>query len=98
MKKSLPNWKEMSIGGIIKDAGNALEYETGDWRAKRPIWHEDRCIHCLRCWIFCPDSSIKVGDEQMRGIDYRYCKGCGLCSSVCPSKVRAIEMIPEKDA
>ncbi|MEM0469142.1 MAG: 4Fe-4S binding protein, partial [Pyrobaculum sp.] len=26
-------------------------------------------------------------------IDYTYCKGCGICSDVCPAK--AIEMVQE---
>jgi ferredoxin len=29
--------------------------------------------------------------KEDRRIDYRYCKGCGLCAKECPSK--AIEMI-----
>lgn len=27
-------------------------------------------------------------------IDYDYCKGCGICSNVCP--VKAIEMVREE--
>ena len=58
-------WKDIPIGGMIVEAGNAVKYPTGNWRAFRPIWDEPRCIHCLQCWIMCPDSSIVVEDGKM---------------------------------
>ncbi|MEA3375521.1 MAG: pyruvate synthase, partial [Chloroflexota bacterium] len=27
----LKGWKEIPIGGMILEAGNAVEYKTGDW-------------------------------------------------------------------
>ena len=70
MSKKLLTWKEMPIGGMIVDAGNSEEYETGGWRTYRPVRAEERCIHCLRCWILCPDSAILVEDGKMIGFDY----------------------------
>ncbi len=29
-------WREIPIGGKIVEAGNAVEYETGTWRAAGP--------------------------------------------------------------
>jgi len=69
MAKDGTGWKDIPIGGMILEAGNAAEYETGSWRAFRPIWDRDRCIHCLQCWVMCPDSSIIVEDGKMKGID-----------------------------
>lgn len=86
-------WKECLWGGLIVDAGNSVLYKTGDWRSFRPIRNEEKCNDCLQCWIVCPDASIIVEDEKVTGIDYDYCKGCGICSKVCPFD--AIEMIPE---
>ena len=63
---------------------------TGSWRTYRPDWDEEKCVHCLRCWILCPDSSIVVKDGKVTGIDYDHCKGCGICSEECPKD--AIEM------
>ena len=85
-------WKEIPIGGVIEDAGNAFEYETGSWRTFRPNWHVDRCIQCLRCWVACPDSAILTEEGKVTGIDYGHCKGCGICSFECPVDPKAIEM------
>ena len=89
----LKGWKDIPIGGMIVEAGNAMEYMTGDWRAFRPIRDATKCIHCLMCWVFCPDSSIMVKDSQMVGFDLDHCKGCGICAAQCPTK--CIEMIEE---
>jgi len=84
-------WKELPIGGLILDAGNANDYETGSWRTYKPVLNADLCNNCLICWIFCPDTSVLVGDEKMKGFDYGHCKGCGICAAECPKK--AITMV-----
>jgi len=91
------NWKQVEHGGVI-DAGTAYEYETGDWRSRRPIWDSSKCTHCLICWISCPDGSILVAEGKMNGIDYVHCKGCGICAQECPLTARAIRMIDESEA
>ena len=91
-------WKDIPRGGLILEAGNAVEYETGSWRNMRPIRDEEKCIDCLRCWIFCPDSAILVEDRKVVGIDLDHCKGCGICAYECPPKVNAIEMVLEIEA
>jgi len=96
--KRLKGWKEIPEGGLILKAGNAVYYKTGDWRNIRPVWDKDKCINCLRCWIFCPDSSILIKDGEVKGINYDHCKGCGICAHECPEKVQAIEMINEDQA
>ncbi|UCD54609.1 MAG: 4Fe-4S binding protein [Candidatus Omnitrophota bacterium] len=87
-------WKEIPIAGIIDKGGTAREYKTGSWRTFKPVVDKSKCINCLQCWIYCPDSSIVVKDGKMEGFDYDYCKGCGICASVCP--VKCIKM--EKEA
>jgi pyruvate ferredoxin oxidoreductase delta subunit len=82
-------------GGVADEPGKAREYETGSWRSRKPILDKEKCIDCLTCWIYCPDDSIVIKDKKMEGFDYRYCKGCGICSKVCPKD--AIEMVEEED-
>ncbi|MDI3534060.1 MAG: pyruvate ferredoxin oxidoreductase delta subunit [Thermosediminibacterales bacterium] len=86
-------WKDLVRGGIIPTAGNAESYKTGDWRSRRPIWNEDKCIHCLMCWRFCPDVAIITDDGKFKEFDYDHCKGCGVCVSVCPTN--AIDFVDE---
>ena len=50
-----------------------------------------KCCQCDNCVVFCPDSSITSIDiSPFEKIDYRFCKGCGICESECP--VGAINM------
>ena len=86
-------WKDIPIGGLILEPGNAINYKTGSWRTFKPIRDEEKCTHCLLCWIYCPDSSIIVEEGRIKGIDYEHCKGCGICSTQCP--VNAIKMVEE---
>jgi pyruvate ferredoxin oxidoreductase delta subunit len=85
---SLKSASELPEAGIIPEAGNAQEYNTGDWRTFVPKFVEENCIHCMFCWIWCPDSAIIVdtsGDKPlMVGIDFEHCKGCGICAHECP--------------
>jgi len=71
-------------GGAILEAGSARKYETGDWRSQRPEVDKEKCTDCLFCWIYCPDDSIIVENEEMKGFRYSHCKGCGICCTVCP--------------
>mgnify|MGYP001031534923 CR=1 FL=1 len=86
-------WRNVTRAGIIPTAGDAEYYETGGWRTKKPVWIEDKCIHCLLCWRFCPDSSVIAEDGKFGRFDYEHCKGCGICVNVCPSD--AIDFIDE---
>ena len=108
-KYSLKNWQELPPGGVIVEGGNAADYETGTWRTNRPVWKPENCIHCLTCWVICPEEAYKLKDGKARngkdrkeisGINYFHCKGCGLCVAECPvnrkGEKTAIEMIPEE--
>lgn len=56
----LKSWKQIPIGGVITEAGNAKQFKTGAWRTKKPITDKSKCTNCMRCVIFCPDSAISV--------------------------------------
>jgi 2-oxoacid:acceptor oxidoreductase delta subunit (pyruvate/2-ketoisovalerate family) len=88
----LLTWREVPLGGMIIEPGSSQAYETGGWRTYKPVLVLERCSHCLRCWILCPDSSVLVEDGRVVGFDYAHCKGCGICARECPPKCHAIEM------
>lgn len=95
MKKEKAGWKDLPIG-LVLGAATCLNFETGDWRSEKPIWDSEKCTHCLLCWVYCPDSAIIVKDGKVQGIDYKYCKGCGICAEECPPKIKAIKMAREE--
>ncbi len=84
-------WKDIPIGGIIDKPGTAVQYKSGDWRTQRPVVDRETCTDCLTCWMFCPDSAVRVKDEKIDHIDYDHCKGCGICASVCPVECITME-------
>ncbi len=90
-------WKEVPQAGVIREAGNAETYETGDWRSAKPVRDDNKCIHCLLCWVYCPDGAIMVKDGKVLGIDLKHCKGCGICAKECPEKIQAITMVNENE-
>jgi pyruvate ferredoxin oxidoreductase delta subunit len=95
MKKE--TWKELTIGTINLDAGNSVKNLTGTWRSgKKPQFIEEKCIQCFFCWLYCPHSAILVEGGEVKGINYDYCTGCGMCSVECPTKEKAIIMVKEE--
>ena len=86
----LKSWKEIEIGGIIKNKNSECQF-TGSWRTFRPIRDEKICINCMFCWSVCPDNAV-VGDNGNFGyFNYNHCKGCGLCAKICPVKCIAMK-------
>ena len=95
MQTEKPGWKTLPEGDVLEGA-TSLKFKTGDWRSQRPVYIADKCIHCLFCWVSCPDGAIEIDKEngKFKEFNYDYCKGCGICAHECPKD--AIEMIPEK--
>jgi pyruvate ferredoxin oxidoreductase delta subunit len=73
------------VSGISYPKEGAMG-KTGSWRVFRPTLDLAKCVKCLRCWIFCPEGSIKRKKDDSVEINYDYCKGCGVCASQCPTK------------
>lgn len=76
--------------------GNALvkqgfTEETAVREAQRCLGNS-QCEYCDLCRLFCPDLCLTRNENKIE-IDYDYCKGCGICASVCPKG--AIKMVLE---
>lgn len=90
---SLKAWQELPAGGVVV-AADAEQPRTGGWRTGvRPDVDLARCVNCLLCWIYCPDSAVLLEGTDFAGFDYDVCKGCEICAEACPTG--AIEMVKE---
>lgn len=80
-------------------AGHLVSKNAG-WRSVRPVVDAGACTACLQCYLYCPDGTVfktgaeKGSDEAAVAFDYDFCKGCGVCASVC--SFGAVQMIPER--
>ena len=86
-------WRELPLGGALRP-DQVERLRTGGWRTGvKPSVELDRCVDCLLCWLYCPDSAIRLDGTAFAGFDYDVCKGCELCSVVCPEG--AITMVAD---
>lgn len=94
-RESELTWKDLELGAIVTEPGNASQYKTGDWRSQRPTYDFKRCIKCGLCQIFCPEDCIRQNSEGFFEADLYYCKGCGICARECWPRV--ITMVDEEE-
>lgn len=87
-------YETQPIGGIVPTAGNSVWNDlTTSRMGWMPVLETAKCIHCGVCDLVCPDYCLVWGvaddggkfEIKLRGIDYRYCKGCLRCVESCPS-------------
>jgi pyruvate ferredoxin oxidoreductase gamma subunit len=79
----------------VEDAGNTvLKDLTASRSGFIPAFHRDKCVDCALCDLVCPDFCFTwdVEDQEdgsqairLRGIDYKFCKGCMKCIDACPT-------------
>lgn len=97
-----PAWGYLNapIGGTIINPGNSVRKDlTPSRQGFIPVFHREHCIDCAMCDLVCPDVCFvwekgvdKRGRPAMvlKGIDYRYCKGCMKCVAICPTPTPAL--------
>ncbi|MEW5947646.1 MAG: 2-oxoacid:acceptor oxidoreductase family protein [bacterium] len=83
------------LGGAVINPGNTVEKDLSASREGFiPVLNLDKCVHCADCDSTCPDQCFvwergkdDKGKERqfLRRIEYRYCKGCLRCVTVCPA-------------
>ena len=89
----LRSWSDLPIGGMA-DPTTAAQPRTGGWRTGlKPEVDLSRCVNCLICWLYCPDSAVLLDGTVFAGIDDEFCKGCELCAELCPTE--AIAMVDD---
>ncbi|MBI4339951.1 MAG: 2-oxoacid:acceptor oxidoreductase family protein [Chloroflexi bacterium] len=83
------------LGGAVLDPGNTVLKDLSVSRnGFLPAFHRGKCVDCALCDLVCPDFCFvwAVGPKpdgseaiHLKGIDYRFCKGCMKCIDACPT-------------
>ena len=60
------------------------------WRNEKPVINKAVCNNCKWCYIICPEGVIFAEEDHMK-IDYRFCKGCGICVKECKKAAIVME-------
>jgi 2-oxoacid:acceptor oxidoreductase gamma subunit (pyruvate/2-ketoisovalerate family)/2-oxoacid:acceptor oxidoreductase delta subunit (pyruvate/2-ketoisovalerate family) len=79
IKRSYDEVSEV-IPAPVKDAKESEAIAVGGYGVLKDV---------SSCWIYCPETAIKWTDDNKPEIEWRKCKGCGICVNECP--VEAIE-------
>jgi 2-oxoacid:acceptor oxidoreductase delta subunit (pyruvate/2-ketoisovalerate family) len=90
----LQGWRDLPVAGVVAPDVD-VRPRTGTYRTGvRPEADLAKCVNCLLCWIYCPDSAIRLDEAAaFSGVDLDFCKGCEICAEVCPTE--AIVMVAE---
>lgn len=90
--EALWGYETQPAGGIVPEPGNSIWNDLATSRTGwMPILHAEACIHCGVCDLVCPDFCLTWGEgdgefeRKLKGVDYRYCKGCLRCVESCPT-------------
>ncbi|MFH0905848.1 MAG: 4Fe-4S dicluster-binding protein [archaeon] len=93
-EKTKSNVKE-NKSKVALNGATSLGNKTGSWRYQKPVWDKKKCIQCMMCFNACPDcaiTSLNIGQNIIRAeTNLDYCKGCGICSQICPVKCIKME-------
>ncbi|NLI92151.1 MAG: 2-oxoacid:ferredoxin oxidoreductase subunit alpha [Peptococcaceae bacterium] len=81
--KNLPIVPSGDPGALVE----AANYAT--WRIFRPVITESAKVNPI-VTLYCPDGAITV-DESGAEVNYKLCKGCGICAK----ESEGIQMVPE---
>lgn len=77
---------EITLGAVARP-GTSRKNLTGSWRvAERPLFLHQKCTACDLCALACPEGCITGEGKNNYCPDYDYCKGCGVCVTVCAAQ------------
>jgi len=92
--EALWGYETQPAGGLLPAPGNTVWNDLTTSRTGwMPVLDATKCIHCGVCDLVCPDYCLAWGEaddgdkfvRKLKGVDYRYCKGCLRCVESCPT-------------
>lgn len=74
------------FGGCLKNLGMGSASIGGKLEMhsnSQPVVNAENCTGCGECEENCAHGAIRLGADNIAGIDYEKCIGCGQCVAVC---------------
>jgi pyruvate ferredoxin oxidoreductase gamma subunit len=81
----MPPLSDRLCAPIIRNPANAGLRRTGSWRVERPEIELAKCKRCFLCFLYCPETAIRLDADNFPHVDYEHCKGCMICYEECPT-------------
>ncbi len=82
LTSDIPVWGSENLpSSTCYRAGTLVNVNAG-WRTVRPVIDAGLCKGCYRCYLHCPDGTIRM-ESGKATVDYDFCKGCGICARIC---------------
>lgn len=81
----MPPLNDHLYAPVIRNSANANFRRTGSWRVERPEIELAKCKRCFLCFLYCPDTAIRLDADNFPHVDYDHCKGCMICCEECPT-------------
>ncbi len=67
--------EELRPGGVVVRVEDD-RLRTGGWRTgSKPEVELAKCVDCLLCWLYCPDSAIVLDGTHFAGFDLDVLQG-----------------------
>ena len=87
-RESLPRLDPDARRNSFEEINLSLSEEQAIRAAERCFFC-GTCTQCDRCFLYCPEVSIRppLEDHRAYEIDSEHCKGCAVCETVCPRGV-----------
>jgi pyruvate ferredoxin oxidoreductase gamma subunit len=81
----LPPLDDRLYAPVIRNPANAGLRHTGSWRVERPEIELAKCKRCFLCFLYCPETAIRLDADNFPHVHYEHCKGCMICYEECPT-------------
>lgn len=81
---------KITTGAVIREPASTRESNMSSWRSEMPVIDSKKAKDkkLEKAWLHCPDGAIFKDKDGKFKVNYKYCKGCGICAQQCPDIIK----------